>query len=316
MYKHEFFILVHATTTELFKVVSFNMRYLFTFLSAAILSCSSGINEGESLVYLKSADGNFDLYQSDLLGQWERRLTDNLGWDWSPQWNDGTDGLIYYSNDTTEQFSIMSLDLKSDINKVLPNGELPNYHLSADGQFIYFTERDSTATNIKRCPIESAKDSKYLTNSASYNGRFSISTDNRWMAFISDRNGSNQLYLKNLESKEITQLTNGAMIAKYNTFSPDATKVAVTLAEPSDDPAWDIYIIDLETQEITQLTDTPYSEQEIAWSPSGKKIAFHGTSDADGDQIYTIDIADGKFTKITSGDFYHGEPAWLPFNFK
>lgn len=291
------------------------MRSLLLLASAVILGCSSQSQPGESLVYLKSADGNFDLYQSDLLGQWERKLTDNLGWDWSPQWNDGMERLIYYSNDTSEQFSVMSQDLKGGQREALDNSELPNYHLSADGQFIYFTERDGIAQNIKRCPVDSPKDWEYLTYYACYNGRFSITKDQKWMVFISNRNGSNQLYLKNLESKEVTQLTDGPMIAKYNSFSPDESMIAVTLAEPSDDPIWDIYIIDLETKELTQLTDTPYSEQEIAWSPSGKKIAFHGTSEADGDQIYTIDIADGKFTKITSGDFYHGEPVWLPFGY-
>ena len=28
-----------------------------------------------------------DLYKSDVLGQWEDRLTTNVGWDWQTKWN-------------------------------------------------------------------------------------------------------------------------------------------------------------------------------------------------------------------------------------
>lgn len=276
----------------------------------AFYSCSpnEGINN-EALVYLKVKDGNFDLYQSDVLGQWETRLTDQLGWDWSPKWLLGQEQLVYYSMDSLGAFFWLKRNLNGSNTDTLPSG-LDNPQLSANGEWIYYTESDSSRTNIKRISADLSID-EYLTNTEDYNGRFQLDTDGRQMAFISDRTGTNQLYVMDLKNKSSKQLTEEPMIAKYSAFSPDGQQIAVCMALPADDPKWDIYIIDIEAGELHQVTQTPYSEKEISWSLSGNKIAFHASTEADGDQIYTIDIADGKFTKITSGDHYHGEPTWV-----
>lgn len=287
-------------------------KHLFL-LSLVLLACSPEQRVEESLVYLVRKDANFDLYQSDLLGKWQRKITDNPGWDWQPRWNEGRQQLVYYSNDTAGHFSVIARDFPSGKMDTLPNSDLLNFQLSPSGKEVYYVEKEGDNSHIKRCPINDPSASENLTNSDSYNGRFTISNDETKMAFISDRDGLNQLYLMDLVNKEVKQLTSGQMIAKYSSFAPDGMRIAVTLAEPSEDPVWDIYIVDLETLEISQLTNNPYSETEIAWSLSGEKIALHGITKNDGDQIYTVDLADGKFTKITSGKMYYGEPTWVPY---
>lgn len=291
------------------------MRVIFAFCCFLILGCSGQPKLKESIIYLKSKEGNLDLYQSDLVGQWERRLTTNSGWDWNGKWNEGRKQLIYYSKDDMGKLTVLAMNKQFKRKDTLPFSDLPYYQLAPDGQSVLYAISDSLTTSINKLSLLDQNKVQVLTSSRGYNGRFQVSSDGTQLSFISDRNGSNQLYLLNLQTNKLNQLTQGSFIAKYNSFSPDGKKIAVTLAEPSDDPLWDIYIIEIETGEMVQLTNTPYSEQEIAWSSSGMKIAFHGTSEADGDQIYTIDLADGKFTKITSGNFYHGEPAWLPFDY-
>ncbi len=281
-------------------------------LALLLAACASGDKTlAEKLVYLKRANGNFDLYSSDVLGQWEERLTTNPGFDWQPYWNAGLGKMVYYTDDTSGHFSVVARDLSSGQTDTLPNSQLPNFKLSPDGQTIFYTMADGDVSNIWKCDLD-GNNRFQLTNTNSYNGRFSISSDGEKLAFISDRTGSNELYSLHIASGELKQLTDNQLIEKYNTWSPDGKRIAVTMREEGEDTKEDIYIIELESGNITRLTSTPYAEQEISWSLSGKKIAFHGTSENDGDQIYTIDIADGKFTKITSGDFYHGEPAWLP----
>lgn len=265
----------------------------------------------EKLVYLKNNTNNFDLFTSDVLGQWEDRLTTNPGWDWSPRWNTGLEKMVYYSNDTAGDFSVLAMRLNTGEVDTLPNADLLNFKLSPSGKYIYYNEEDSLGRNIWRCKLDGTAKER-LTEVNGYNGRFEVNADESQMAFISDRTGQNELLLMNLKTKNVKQLTNDEMIEKYISWSPDGKQIAFTMAAPSDDPKWDIYMINADGTGLVQLTKTPYSEQEIAWSLSGKKIAFHGTTAADGDHIYTIDIANGKFTKITSGDYYHGEPAWVP----
>lgn len=284
-------------------------------VASLMISCASQHqdqeNINEALVYLKSKDGNFDLYSIDVLGQWEKRLTTNQGWDWQPHWVPGFNQLAYYTNDTARNFSLVKMSLGNSEVDTLPYSDLLNLKLSPDGKRIYYMERDGDVQHIKRMSLDGSND-ELLTKSDSYNGRFALDPKQEQMAFISDRTGSNQLFLMDLNTKNVRQLTGGHMIAKYASFAPDGQQIAVCLAPPSEDPKWDIFIIDIPSGEQIRLTETPYSEQEIAWSLSGEKIAFHGTTEEDGDHIYTIDIKDGKFTKITSGNYYHGEPAWIP----
>ncbi|WP_170827393.1 TolB family protein [Roseivirga sp. 4D4] len=280
----------------------------FLFFTMACDNSRSG--EVESLVYLSSRDGNFDLYGIDPLGQWEKRLTTNEGWDWQPKWINGLNKLVYYTNDKERNFSVVAYSFDTDQVDSLPNSDLLNFQLTPDGKRIVYTEKEGDYQNIWMCKLDGSERIQ-LTNSQSYSGRFSISPNGEKLLFISDRSGSNELYLLNIESKELQRLTNNDLVEKYNTWSPDGTKVAFTMRTNEEGSKEDIYILDLGTLDITRLTDTPYSEQEIAWSLGGDKIAFHGTTDA-GDHIFTIDLADGKFTKITSGDAYHGEPAWVP----
>ena len=287
------------------------MKYRFLLLLVLLVwGCNSSDRVKEQLVYLKNADGNFDLYQSDLLGQWEERLTINPGYDWQPYWNEGLGKMIYYSNDSTGNFWVLAKDMKTDEVDSLPMAYLPDFRLSPDGQSIFYTISEGSVKNIWKCDLDG--NNRYqLTNTQGYNGRFSLSPDGNKMAFISDRSGSNQLFIMDFEDDAIEQISFFPLIAKYSSWSPDSNRIAICLAEATDNPKWDIWLYSLEDKRLDRFTNTPYSEQEIAWSLSGKKIAFHGTTENDGDQIYTIDIADGKFTKITSGDFYHGEPAWV-----
>lgn len=286
------------------------LRYCLVFLVLAI-GCSQKSRLEEKLVYLKQAEGNFDLYSSDVVGKWEDRLTTNLGYDWQPRWNAALDQLIYYTNDSSGNFAVVGLDLKTKDIDTLDYSHLPDFLISPDAQHIFYTIADGEAKNIWRCDLNG--NNRYqLTNTKGYNGRFSLSADGEKMAFISDRTGSNQLFIMNLKNGEVEQVSFFPLVAKYSSWSPDSQQVAVCLAEASEDPKWDIWLYDLPSKGLERFTNTPYSEQEIAWSLSGKKIAFHGTTENDGDQIYTLDLADGKFTKITSGDFYHGEPAWIP----
>ena len=274
-----------------------------------VVSCSGGMNE--ELVYLKSKDGNFDLYQSDALGQWEKRLTTNEGWDWQAKWNPTLGSIVYYSYDSAGKFSVISQTL-GGAKTALPFSELVNFQLTPDAEKIIFIERDSITSNIWRCNRDGT-DREPLTETNGYNGRVAIHPEGQLIAFISDRTGTNELFSLDLISRELNQLTENDQIEKYLTWSPDGQKIALTM-KPNEEAKEDVFIINADGTDLEQVTFTPYAEQEIAWSLSGDKIAFHGTSESDGDQIYTINLKDGSFVKVTSGDYYHGEPCWIPVN--
>ncbi len=285
---------------------------LFFCLLMILAACSGNSSKmGERLVYLKISDGNADLYSADVFGQWEERLTSSPGYDQSPKWNATLNKLIYYSNDSLGNFNVLSMDLRTGTTDTLPFSDLDNYQLSPDGRFIFYTVSEGETTHIWRANIDGSNPEQ-LTHHEGYNGRFSISPNVEKMAFISDRTGTNQLFILDLKSMELEQISFFPLMAKYSSWSPDGKQLALCLAGDAEELQWDIWLYTTANGALERITNTVYSEQEIAWSISGRKIAFHGTTASDGDQIYTIDLVDGSFVKITSGNFYHGEPTWVP----
>lgn len=290
--------------------MKFNPWFLLLVFVMACTTSGNDVKTDEALVYTKSMNGNLDLYKSDVLGQWEERITTNPGMDWGADWIPAQNQLTYFMHDNLGRFSWVKKSLGSQKADTLPFGDLMNVRLSPDGAYLYYAHENEKGTQIKRRRYDGTED-EFLTNEEGNRSRFGFDRQHQQMAFISDQTDHNQLFVMELASRKVKQITDLPVVAKYHSFSPEGDKIAVCLAEPGANPNWDIFIYDLTAETLERLTNTPYSEKEIAWSLSGKKIAFHGTSSADGDQIYTIDLEDGKFTKITSGNFYHAEPEWI-----
>jgi dipeptidyl aminopeptidase/acylaminoacyl peptidase len=85
-------------------------------------------------------------------------------------------------------------------------------------------------------------------------------------------------------------------------FSPDGTRVALTLQEPGGDkPAVrHIWVYDLTKRELRQWTASAKSESMPRWSPDGQTLAF--LSDREElQQIWLLSIAGGEARKLTSG---------------
>ena len=272
-------------------------------------SCSNQVQTEESLVYLQKTDNSFHIYQSDLVGAWQRKLTGKGVLEKSPYWNKDSGQLIYYAMvDKKPALFAMSMSNRKEVVLSLPDSF--TLFPSSDTQSWLYLKEELNRNVIYNCPRNDFNHCTILDHSKFAYYSPSLNNDRDLLAFMSDRNGTIQLYMKDLKSSQTRQLTAPPMIAKYFCFSPEGDKIAVSLSK-SNDSGGDIHILDLKTGQFEQLTKSPYLERELAWSPSGEKVAFKASTQADGDQIYTIDIGTLKFTKITSGDFYHSLPTWI-----
>lgn len=85
-------------------------------------------------------------------------------------------------------------------------------------------------------------------------------------------------------------------------FSPDGSRIAITVVEPPKGTGSDrnIWIVDTKTSDVLQFTSVPKSDNSPRWSPDGKRLAF--LSDRDGPaQIYTFTMAGGEPVALTEG---------------
>ena len=145
-----------------------------------------------------------------------------------------------------------------------------------------------------------------LTNSRSIEVSPSFSPDGRKLAFVSDRGGSPQIYVKDLETGEEKRLTYRGQYNSNPAWSPTGEWIAYTARTSS---GFDIYLIDPENGFTTPLVLHPLTDEDPAWSPDGRKLAF--TSNRRGRKdIYLIDWDGENLMQVTSNFGSCSQPAW------
>ena len=124
-----------------------------------------------------------------------------------------------------------------------------------------------------------------------------LSPDGRLLAYESPGEESLDLFLRSVETGEIRQLTNNAVLDLSPTWSPEGDRIAFVSSR--DDNA-DIYVIDLLTATTERLTTHEGNDINPAWGADGR-ISFNSDR-SERWEIYAIDPGDKSLTKITGVD--------------
>ncbi len=138
-------------------------------------------------------------------------------------------------------------------------------------------------------------------------------------------NGQNRSYWSNLwmfdiSTREISQVTDEEFILGGFDLSPDATHVAFTARyqnRRNDADKNEIYILELATGEKTQLTDNNAPESVAEWSPDGRMFTFTAADDQQwlnrNTKIWLLDPTLGEHRILS--DKFEGSPrqaVWTP----
>ena len=110
------------------------------------------------------------------------------------------------------------------------------------------------------------------------------------LAFVSDRDGNNEIYVMDANGQNQTRLTDN----DYWDGSPSWFPAGSRLAFASNrDGNVDIYVMDADGQNQTRLTQNLAEDLFPSWSPAGSRLAF--VSDRDGNsEIYVMDANEEK----------------------
>ena len=152
-----------------------------------------------------------------------------------------------------------------------------------------------------------SESTKQLTNGKAKDGNPQWSADGKSIAFVSDRDGKQQLYLLPVDGGEARQLTEAKRgIGGGFAWSPDGRKIAfsaVPTVEPIDlckepyrvdrtvyrfdaigyldQTIQDVFLLDLTSGETRQLTNDRTNNVNLRWSPDGSEILYDATMRAD-----------------------------------
>ncbi len=122
------------------------------------------------------------------------------------------------------------------------------------------------------------------------------SPDGRTLAFTANSGGLFDVFLMDLETLEIRNLTNDPVFDGSPTFSPDGRSIVVSsvVGEFSQ-----LFRIDLETGERAAVMQSEANDVDAVYAPDGSEIFF--TSDRDGaDNIYGINVTSGEVKQYTN----------------
>ncbi len=125
------------------------------------------------------------------------------------------------------------------------------------------------------------------------------------IAFISDRDGGDEIYTMRRDGSEVLRVTNNTVTETGLAWSPDRVTLAYATVE---DP--DIYTIQADGTLPARLTQGGHS-RDPAWSPDGAQIVYVSTEAGDA-AIMRMD-ADGLYpVALAGGPTDDTAPAWSP----
>ena len=132
------------------------------------------------------------------------------------------------------------------------------------------------------------------------------------VSFTSDSTGNLDIYIIDINGKNLVNLTNHPSDDFSPTWSPDGRAFAY-VSNRDGNP--EIYVMNMDTKESRRITNHRATDVDPAWSPDGKWIAFASNQARDhaaDTDIYIMDVNGKKVQRLTNKGGHNSTPAWSP----
>lgn len=134
------------------------------------------------------------------------------------------------------------------------------------------------------------------------------SPDGRQIAFFSDRDGNNEIYVVDADGKNLRRLTFDPGDDKEPAWSPDGRRIV--FASDRDGPL-NLWMMNSDGSQQRRFTDYRLGKAAIpAWSPDGRWIAFTSSMRL-GWRVSIID-SEGRQERVLANERGDCRPAWSP----
>ena len=174
------------------------------------------------------------------------------------------------------------------------------------GSKIAFVSTGSGNKEIYSCEFD-GYNPQQLTRNHSITLFPAWSSDGRYLAYTSYKQGKPDLFIKNLAEMQETSIAKKGL-NMTPAWVPGKFELAATLSFSGDQ---EIYLLTGSGKIIKRLTNMQGSDISPAWSPDGKKLAF--VSNRSGNpQVYIQNMDSGKVRRLTYQGNYNTQPGWSP----
>lgn len=180
-----------------------------------------------------------------------------------------------------------------------------DFDLAPDGKRAVFTARGEVFT----VPAKEGSTRNITRSSGVREKNVAWSPDGKWIAYLSDRSGEDELYLADPSglSAEVRITTDGAMFRLPPVWSPDSQKLLFA------DKNLRLFYVDLASKKPVLIDQGKYTElTDYNWSPDSKWVAFAKAAENLNPVLYLYSLADSKITPVTQSSTSSWAPAFDP----
>jgi tricorn protease len=271
---------------------------------------------GNSIYFISDRDENkrFNLYVYNSANKQTRKLTNYVDFDIKfPSLGD--DAIVFENGGYIYRF-----DLKSQKAEKVPifiaddqstgrggwidvSKQINSYEIAPDGNRALFGAHGEIFT----VPVKYGNTRNLTDTSGVHERAPKWSPDGKWIAFISDASGEDEIYIVPQDgSGAAKQLTRGADTYKFfPLWSPDSKKLLWS------DKKLRLQFVDIDSGEVVPVAQATASEiMDFHWSPDSQWIAYAQEEERKMQMIYLYSLADKSTVAATDGWFDSGEPTF------
>ncbi len=269
---------------------------------------------GDTLYFAsdRGPEQRLNLYRQDLRTHATRQLTNFKEFDvaWPSLGGDSiifeNGGYLYIFDLKTERERKLTVYLEGDRDQVRKHWApaskmITDFDIDPDGTQAVFAARGDVYT----VPSKEGR-TRNLTLTPGVREKYaSWSPDGKWIAYVSDRTGEDELYTVPADGTgpETRVTSDGKVFRLAPVWSPDSRK----LLFPDKDVR--LWYVDLQEKKPVLIDQGRYDDlQGYTWSPDSAWVAYGKTSENHNSAIYFYSLADRKITPATT-DFYS---SWNP----
>lgn len=196
------------------------------------------------------------------------------------------------------------LDLESGEVRRLTDSPLEEYgpSWSPDGKYVYFYRGTNRRFEVFRISLEEGAKAEQVTALGGYVGNPQVSPDGRemlvsWNEGITGRDY--EVFVINLESGAMTQLTDNDANEYTPIWSPDGTQIAFNSSRSGDQ--FDVYVMSAYGRDQRKIADLNPHDYYAAWTADGQWVAFFSGPDFDHFDAYKVHVETGEIVRLTEG---------------
>lgn len=263
-------------------------------------------SDGTKILYQKYENGNWDIFEYNLVSQQDKKITNNSADEENPVYSPLNDFIAFTS--TRDDFrevdynrKLRDIYIKNMINGLETNLTSNSSNdwkprFSRDGKFIVFvSERDDLRdldftelySNIYIMEKDGSFQLRLTETEANDGGPVMSGGENSPIYFDSNRNGKFGIFKMNGDGSEQKLVTTNL---EYNDVAPDISITGNKIVFFSDrDGNYEIYMMNADGSNQQQLTSNPADDTNPIFSPEASKVYFHSNRSGNYD-IFEIDL--------------------------